>query len=875
MSVSTYPCGSWFGPCALTFLMIGMAVMPAMSQAQTVTALKAPKAPSVATPTDLVGPLGSERFGMAVTALPNGNIVVTDPNFSIGGPSVGAAYLYNGATGALISTLTGSNAFDLIGFYGVAVLSNGNYVISSANWNGGRGAVTWGSATTGVSGVVSAANSLVGSSTVEAVGTFSVTPLTNGNYVVRTPGWQNGATPFAGAVTWGNGATGTSGTISAANSLVGSQLFDDVGSHAITALTNGNYVVNSPFWKSGTFSNVGAVTWANGFTGTSGVVSAANSLVGGTDFADIGTGGITALTNGNYVVNSLAWNGSRGAVTWGNGATGISGVVSAANSLVGSTSNDLVGSNGVTALPNGNYVVNSPSWNDGLTIYVGAATWGNGATGISGPVSAANSLVGSTPFDRIASGITRALSNGNYVVSTPTWSNGLISNVGAATWGNGASGTSGVVSAANSLIGSVAFEQVSNEGVTALTNGNYVVRSANWNGARGAATWGNGATGISGPVSAANSLVGSTPLDQIGVTGVTVLANGNYVVSSQFWDNGGAVDAGAATWGNGASGTTGSVSAANSLVGSANLDRVAISGVVALTNGNYIVSSPAWNGLRGAATWGSGTAGISGPVSAANSLVGSTAGDEVSFNGVTALTNGNYVIRSQFWDNGVITDAGAVTWGNGATGSSGPISPFNSLVGSTASDLLGNGSVKALANGTYITYNAFWDNGGIVDAGAVTFGTNGSTVGSITAANSVLGTRANVGVYLVFDYDYVNRQMVVGRPDSNIVTLFPASEFDLCAQDETNSTISLAFNSQTGAYLFCAAGTPYSGVGKVIQRGSTYTLQHAANDRRLQASFDTTTNRASASFQKLGASSGVYNLIDRDIRNSTCSCAAP
>lgn len=43
-----------------------------------------------------------------------------------------------------------------------------------------------------------------------------------------------------------------------------------------------------------------------------------------------------------------------GAVTWGNGQTGISGVVSSANSLVGSTGIDLVGFRGVTALSNGN-----------------------------------------------------------------------------------------------------------------------------------------------------------------------------------------------------------------------------------------------------------------------------------------------------------------------------------------------------------------------------------------------------------------------------------------------------------------------------------------------------------------------------------------
>jgi hypothetical protein len=266
---------------------------------------------------------------------------------------------------------------------------------------------------------------------------------------------------------------------------------------------------------------------------------------------------------------------------------------------------------------------------------------------------------------------------------------------------------------------------------------------------------------------------------------------------------------------------------------------------------------------------------VSGTISASNSLVGTNNFDEVGVGGITALANGNYVVNSPVWNNGAAAQVGAVTWGNGTTGVSGVASAANSLVGSTPLDQVSLAGVTALANGNYVVSSPLWDNGGIVDAGAVTFGTNGSTTGPIIAANSVLGTVAGRGVYLVFDYDYVNRQMVVGRPDSNIVTLFPVSEFDLCAQDDTNPSISLAFNSQTGAYLFCAAGTPYSGVGKVTRRGSTYTLQHTASDRRLQATFDTSTNRASASFQKLGAGAGTFNLIDRDIHNSTCSCGAP
>ena len=68
------------------------------------------------------------------------------------------------------------------------------------------------------------------------------------------------------------------------------------------------------------------------------------------------------LPNGNYLVMSPGWNNAAGAVTWGNGNYGVKGVVSAFNSLVGGTEGDQVGlgSYSVRVLNTGNYLVNSP-----------------------------------------------------------------------------------------------------------------------------------------------------------------------------------------------------------------------------------------------------------------------------------------------------------------------------------------------------------------------------------------------------------------------------------------------------------------------------------------------------------------------------------
>ncbi|MDQ5986655.1 MAG: hypothetical protein CSYNP_02385 [Syntrophus sp. SKADARSKE-3] len=653
-----------------------------------------------------------DDFGSSITELSNGNLVITAPSSTVGGvASAGKAYLMNGTTGAVISILAGSTAGDQVGYKGVTALTNGNYVVGSTYWNNGAinkvGAVTWGSGATGISGVVSAVNSLVGSTANDYVGSGGVTALTNGNYVVSSPYWDKGAVANAGAATLGNGATGISGVVSVANSLVGSTADDCVGSKGVTALTNGNYVVSSPSWKNGAAYYAGAVTWGDGSTGgtrLTGAISAANSLVGSTTSDSVGSNGVTALTNGNYVVSSPSWeNGAAyyaGAVTWGDGSTGgtrLTGAISAANSLVGSAIYDYVGSGGVTALTNSNYVVTSPKWRNGAANSAGAVTWGNGTTGTIDVITSANSLVGSTANDQVGYKGVTALTNGNYVVSSPYWNNGAATSAGAATWGDGTTGISGVVSAANSMVGSRANDYIGYNGVTALTNGNYVVSSPSWNNGAayyaGAVTWGNGTTGISGVVSVANSLVGSTANDNIGNGGVTALTNGNYVVSSPNWNNGTATQAGAVTWGNGTTGTIDVITSANSLVGSTAGDQVGYKGVTALTNGNYAVSSPHWNIgtaiYAGAVTWGDGSTGgtrLTGAISSANSLVGSTTYDCVGNNGVTALTNGNYVVNSPYWN----SYAGAVTWGNGATGISGVVSASNSLLGDRANANFGS-----------------------------------------------------------------------------------------------------------------------------------------------------------------------------------------
>jgi hypothetical protein len=751
--------------------------------------------PLVAVQFDIAGPSGSEDFGKSVTVLPNGNFVVTDPSYDAPGPvlDVGAAYLYSPG-GALLSTLTGTKVGDRVGFGGAIVLTNGDFVVRSPSWSNGAvasaGAVTWGSRSKGISGAVSAANSLVGSSAGDRVGQSAVTALDNGNYVVSSSSWDHGSTVDAGAVTWCNGTLGGSGVVSAANSLVGLTANDQVGSGGVVRLSNGNYVVCSPLWDNGAVANAGAVTWGSGTTGVRGVVTAANSLIGSTAADGIGNGGsVTPLSNGNYVVTSPLWdNGvanAAGAVTLGNGTTGIAGPISAANSLVGSTAGDQVGGAGTSALDNGNYVVASPAWDNGAVVDAGAATWGDGTTGICGEVTAGNSLVGSKANDQVAKTRVTALRSGHYVVVSPFRDNGTLVDAGAVTWGDGTAGVSGLPGAANSLVGSKANDSVGSGGVTALNNGHYVVSSPSWDDASianaGAATWGNGRSGISGAISSGNSLVGGAANCYVGAN-AAALTNGNYVVISPSWPNGNITAAGAVTWCNGGAGTSGTVSVANSLVGSKNSDNVGEDGVVALANGNYVVRSANCDlGAIlniGAVTWGDGRSGIAGVVSEANSLVGNTLNDNVGSRDVIALSNGNYVVNSPSWDNGAVANAGAVTWGSGTTGVRGVITAANSLVGMLTNDGVGDGgvgqSVFSLSDGRYAVRSTVWDNGAMTDVGAATLGDGaaGTTNGAVSGFNSIQGTVVGYGSSLAVAYDAGRGQLVVGCRGGNLVSLF-------------------------------------------------------------------------------------------------------
>jgi hypothetical protein len=687
---------------------------------------------SVTAANSIVGSGAIDGVPGEVKVLPNGNFLCVMPGYGggIAGLPEGAVILCSGTTGRPVvgnqsGVIDNTNSYlgingsptgsDNVGSGGVFILSSGYYVICSPNFGFAKGAIAVGDFVTGVVGNPTAANSLLGTTAspangfpgdnigLGANGGPGVVPVGDGNFVVVSPNFNG----FRGAVTWMDPSAPLLGAvISSANSLVGSTgvapgtldnslVGDRVGLDGVFtsqqtsyfngsgttffsySIADGNYVVLTSTWGGGggggSYNGKGAATFGNGNTGVKGTITSGNSLIGATAGAGTGDGvgsGIVILSNGNYVIRSKNFNVGRGAVTWCNGTSGLTGVVDFSNSLVGDNTGQSVadGNNQIIALTNGNYIIGMKNFQVGANMGAGAIIWGRGTTAGSrttGPTLAANKITGVTQFDQVP-GLLQALPNGHCVAVTPNFNSGGVSSAGAVTWLDGASGRD--------------------------------------------------VTGGFNPVSATNSLVGGSMNDQVGSGSTVLLPNGNFVVQSANWD-GGFTDAGAVTFCKGDGTTVGVVGSGNSLVGSHNNDKIGQGNlVIVLPGSNYVLGNNSWNSGAGAVTWGSGTTGVKGVVSASNSIIGgpvdqlgtfqvATSGSGIPFtDNPRILSSGDFILLSNNFHSGGNV-VGAATFVYGATGqtlnASNAITAANSMIGSaTGQNTLG--SAEDVVNGNVL-----------------------------------------------------------------------------------------------------------------------------------------------------------------------------
>lgn len=734
----------------------------------------------------------SQTENTPIVPLSNGDFIVLSNYWNNGSlTEAGAVTLVDGDNGlngvvSASNSLVGDHSYDRIGIEGVTLLTNGNFVINSPKWNMRKGAVTWVDVSKGISGIVNEGNSLI-----DTEGEHQIFPTPDGNYVLISEyaGLKN-----EGALTFCNGYSGTNGLVSPTNSLFGNSEFDFDLAY-ITILKNGNYVLTCPYWDNEENKNVGAVTWCRAGSPVIGIISSANSLVGShtNDLIWPGVKFTNALPSGNFIIATPFWDNetitNAGAVTWGNGVSGTSGIIGIQHSLVGTYNEDKVGEK-FTILTNGNYVISSPNFDYNNKTDCGAVTWGNGNTGVKGEVNDINSLLGADTYDNAGYFGIVSLNNGNYIVQSSFSKKRNIFQkqvYGSVTWCNGTTGRSGIIGIENSITGSGMNHTVATEEntVIALANGNYAVSSLN-NKYGGMITLFDGTKETVDSIYEENSLWTKSNYQ----TNITALSNGHFVATDPTWNN----ERGISTWCNGFTRLTGLIDSTNGLVGGIGHASFSNEGVVPLKNGNYIIRTSRYSEKNkkevGSVVFGKGDGPTIGLVNNQNSLLGGNQFDQAGGpyvfydqdffdsyenNGIYELPNGNVVAHSIYTDYLGKKNTGAVTFINGNKGFSGIIDSTNSLVGRSAMDYIGMPGLVILSDSNFLIRTAQYDADGAYDLGALTYASGSTGIsGFISPCNSIIGNKTNTSFFKMEDYAYnpIHKYVMLTLPSEKVIRIF-------------------------------------------------------------------------------------------------------
>src|SRR5438270_234684 len=110
------------------------------------------------------------------------------------------------------------------------------------------------------------------------------------------------------------------------------------------------------------------------------------------------------------------------------GSSSVTVLAQAQVDIVGPAGSESFGTD-VLVLSNGNYVVADPLFDSGATQDVGAVYLHNGVTN-----QVISTITGSTAGDQIGEGGLNEVGSGNFVIDSPSWDNSGQANVGAVTW---------------------------------------------------------------------------------------------------------------------------------------------------------------------------------------------------------------------------------------------------------------------------------------------------------------------------------------------------------------------------------------------------------------------------------------------------------
>src|SRR5438034_1130684 len=367
-------------------------------------------------------PGASNEFGSSVVILANGNIAVVAPFDSSVASFSGAVHLYNPVTQTRIASIYGNAAGDSLGplaHTSITALPNGNFVIASPSAD--EGGIVSACSVRLVNGTTGApiGSAIVGNAASDSLGSGGVTALPNGNFVIASPEDDEGGIVDAGSVRLVDGTTGAP----IGSAIVGNAASDSLGSGGVTALPNGNFVIASPSEDAGGIVNAGSVRLVSGTTGAPIGIAIVGDVAGDFLGSGDGSGGITALPNGDFVIASpgddVGGIVDAGSVRLAN-ATRRASVVSA---IVGNAACDTLGSGGITALPNGNFVIVSHIEDVGGIVNAGSVRLVDGTTGA--PIGSA--ITGGVNGDVSGALVTPSAAGNFFILGLPLWNkNGIV-----------------------------------------------------------------------------------------------------------------------------------------------------------------------------------------------------------------------------------------------------------------------------------------------------------------------------------------------------------------------------------------------------------------------------------------------------------------
>lgn len=301
----------------------------------------------------------SHNFGEHILILRNGNILVSDWGDGTNGTSSGAAHLFNGNNGEIIASYYGDQPNDGLAAGQLQEVGDDNFIIVlPVDDHAGitnAGSITLYDSNSGVQ----VGNKIAGDDAEDSIGmgdtplSKRITVLDNGNFVVAATEDNVMGVADAGSVRLFSGNTGDQ----IGSALVGEFAQDRMGNAGIWPLFNdlfSRFVVISSLADSTsattTFVDGGQLHIGLGTTG--GFVK----FLAGSDEDDYFLANITELPNGNFVMAAPFYDDllttDVGVVSLHSNASSLFG-----SFQLGTSRGELLGLGGITALTNNHYVI--------------------------------------------------------------------------------------------------------------------------------------------------------------------------------------------------------------------------------------------------------------------------------------------------------------------------------------------------------------------------------------------------------------------------------------------------------------------------------------------------------------------------------------